>query len=77
MKSNAPEWLGPVTVPEGPRLRHRFWQRGGGYNRNITSTEALHAVIEYIHANPVRRGLVASAEAWECSARAGMLDCGR
>jgi putative transposase len=56
-----------VTVREGPRLRQRFWQRGGGYDRNITSTEALPAVIEYIHANPVRRGLVARAEDWEWS----------
>ena len=52
---------------EGPRLRHRFWQPGGGYDRNITSTEALRAVIEYTHANPVRRGLVARAEDWEWS----------
>jgi hypothetical protein len=40
---------------------------GGGYDRNITSTEALRAVIEYIHANPVRRGLVARADDWEWS----------
>ena len=45
----------------------RFWQPGGGYDRNITSTEALRAVIDYIHANPVRRGLVARAEDWEWS----------
>jgi putative transposase len=67
LKSNAPEWLARVTLREGSRLRHRFWQPGGGYDRNITSTEALRAVIEYIHANPVRRGLVARAEDWEWS----------
>jgi len=67
LKSNAPEWLARVTVREGARLRHRFWQPGGGYDRNVTSTEALRTVIEYIHANPVRRGLVASAEDWEWS----------
>src|SRR5262249_48785979 len=50
-----------------PRLRHRFWQPGGGYDRNITSAAALRAVIDYIHANPVRRGLVARAEDWEWS----------
>jgi putative transposase len=44
-----------------------LWQPGGGYERNITSTDALRAVIDYIHANPVRRGLVASAEDWEWS----------
>ena len=67
LKSNAPEWLTRVTVREGPRLRHRFWQPGGGYDRNITSTEALRAVIDYLHANPVRRGLVARAADWEWS----------
>ena len=44
-----------------------FWQPGGGYDRNITSTEALRAMIDYIHANPVRRGLVARVEDWEWS----------
>ena len=48
-------------------VHHRFWQRGGGYDRNLTSAEALRAVIDYLHANPVRRGLVASAEDWEWS----------
>jgi putative transposase len=70
LKSNAPAWLARVTVREGARVRRRFWQPGGGYDRNITSIEALRAMIEYIHANPVRRGLVARAEDWEwCSAR--------
>ncbi len=67
IKVNAREWLARVTVREGPRLRHRFWQPGGGYDRNITSAEALCAVIDYIHANPVRRGLAAAAEDWEWS----------
>jgi putative transposase len=48
-------------------VRHRFWQPGGGYDRNITSSETLLAMIEYIHANPVRRGLVARMEDWEWS----------
>jgi putative transposase len=67
LKSNAPAWLARVTVREGPRLRHRFWQPGGGYDRNITSAAALRAAIDYIHANPVRRGLVANVEDWEWS----------
>jgi prepilin-type processing-associated H-X9-DG protein len=48
-------------------VRHRFWQPGGGYDRNITSSAVLRAVIDYLHANPVRRGLVARAEDWEWS----------
>jgi REP-associated tyrosine transposase len=38
--------------------RFRFWQAGGGYDRNILSRETMLKVIEYIHANPVRRKLV-------------------
>jgi putative transposase len=67
LQNQAPEWLERVTVQEGRRERHRFWQPGGGYDRNITSSEALRAMIDYLHANPVRRGLVARAEDWEWS----------
>jgi putative transposase len=64
LQANSPEWLARLRVREGTRVRHRFWQPGGGYDRNITTTEALRAMIDYIHANPVRRGLVAKAEDW-------------
>ena len=67
LKSHAPHWLERVTVREGTRVRRRFWQPGGGYDRNITSMATLRAIIDYIHANPVRRGLVATAEDWEWS----------
>jgi putative transposase len=55
--------------PSG-KLCYRFWQRGGGYDRNLMEPEAIHAEIEYIHANPVRRGLVAAAEQWRWSSAA-------
>jgi hypothetical protein len=51
----------------GHRLRHPFWQLGGGYDRNSTSTLALRAAIDYIHAKPVPRGLVTRAEDGEWS----------
>ena len=47
--------------------RYRFWQDGAGYDRNITSREALINAIDYIHANPVRRGLVDVPENWPWS----------
>src|SRR5262249_25630245 len=67
LESHAPAWLERLTVQEGPRVRRRFWQPGGGYDRNITSIATLRAIIDYIHANPVRRGLVTRAEDWEWS----------
>ncbi len=36
----------------------RLWQPGGGYDRNISTDEELREKIDYIHANPVHRGLV-------------------
>ena len=42
--------------PNG-KVHHRFWQRGGGYDRNITEPKTVWTEIDYIHANPVRRGL--------------------
>lgn len=43
---------------------YRFWQRGGGYDRNLVSKKAILDSIEYMHNNPVRKGLVNSPEDW-------------
>ncbi|MCO6046928.1 transposase [Aeoliella sp. ICT_H6.2] len=51
-----------LTVRQRPgKTTFRFWQEGPGYDRNIRSAEALQGSIEYIHLNPVRRGLVDKA----------------
>ncbi|MBI5867264.1 MAG: transposase [candidate division Zixibacteria bacterium] len=62
-----PEWLQRLSVrtPEGKVFR--FWQQGPGFDSNITSMEALRREIEYIHYNPVRRGLVDVPRAWPWS----------
>jgi putative transposase len=67
LEENAPEWLPRITVREGLRVRRRFWQPGGGYDRNVVGPSALRSMIDYIHANSVRRGLAAQAEEWEWS----------
>lgn len=63
-----PQWLERLTVrrPSGKVERH-FWLPGGGYDRNIINQEALLHAVKYIHANPVRRGLVESPTDWEWS----------
>jgi putative transposase len=43
---------------------YRFWKPGGGYDRNITSIEILSQVVDYIHRNPIRQGLVTKPEEW-------------
>jgi putative transposase len=46
---------------------YRFWQDGPGYDRNVLGRQTLHTMIDYIHANPVRRGLVSYPEEWKWS----------
>jgi putative transposase len=58
LERRAPGWLERITVREGARVRRRFWQPGGGYDRNITEASTMIHVVDYLHANPVRRGLV-------------------
>lgn len=56
----------------------RFWQRGGGYDRNIVSDDELWEKIEYIHANPVRGKMVDRPTDWRWSSArwyAGQRDC--
>lgn len=48
----------------------RFWQKGPGYDRNIASSKALKNAIQYIHANPIRKGLVSLPEEWIWSSAA-------
>ena len=52
--------------PNG-KVAYRFWQRGGGHDRNLRSDRDVHEKIQYIHENPVRRGLVAQPEGWPWS----------
>ena len=45
----------------------RFWQHGGGYDRNIFNIKALKEKIDYIHNNPVRAGLIREPVDWRWS----------
>ena len=57
-------WLGKLTRRRGRRTERLFWQSGGGYDRNITSPRTLLRMLDYLHENPVREGLVTRAEDW-------------
>lgn len=46
---------------------YRFWQKGGGYDRNITKVETLLQSVRYLHNNPVRKGLVQTPAEWRYS----------
>jgi len=47
--------------------RYRIWQEGGGYDRNINNPDTLLKAVDYIHNNPVRKGLVDSPDKWRWS----------
>ena len=47
-----------------------FWQQGGGYDRNIHTRDEFIEKREYIHANPVTRGLVERNADWVHSSAA-------
>lgn len=54
------EMLDALTTTRPDRTVFRFWLPGGGYDRNLSSLESIHASFEYIHNNPVKRGLCRS-----------------
>jgi putative transposase len=57
-----------LTVQERPgKTCFRFWQEGPGYDRNLTTPAVIEMALEYIHMNPVRRGLVKRAIDWNWS----------
>jgi hypothetical protein len=55
--------------PNGKK-HYRFWQRDGGYDRNVVEPDTAFQETEYIHNNPVRRGLSAKPEDWIWSSAA-------
>ena len=60
--------LQELTIEERPgKTTFRFWQEGPGHDRNIASMQGAIKAAEYIHNNPVRRGLCASPDQWRWS----------
>ncbi len=51
-----------LQTPDG----HRFWQAGGGYDRNVMGEELLEKV-RYCHNNPVKHGLADTTVDWPWS----------
>ncbi|MBI4717009.1 MAG: transposase [Planctomycetes bacterium] len=68
LRREAPHFLPRMTdrQPNG-KTSLRFWQRGGGYDRNIRSPQYVWETIDYIHANPLRRGLCDTPTSWAWS----------
>ncbi len=67
LKNDSPEWLERIRVSRGKKTEHHFWQPGRGFDRNIEKASTLLKMIDYLHENPVRKGLVADARLWKWS----------
>ncbi|MEM8866288.1 MAG: transposase [Planctomycetota bacterium] len=54
--------LRELTIRQRPgKKTFRFWQEGRGYDRNVRTEQVVLAAIDYLHLNPVRRGLAGRA----------------
>jgi len=57
-----------LRIRERPGVvRFRFWQEGGGYDKNLWAMPNVLEKAEYCHWNPVKRGLVRSPDQWSWS----------
>jgi putative transposase len=57
-------FLTKLTISTRARTYRRFWQAGPGQDHNIHDPVTAHKIVEYIHNNPVKRGLVARSDDW-------------
>ena len=70
LELHCPTFLDRLTVRNANRTYRHFWQPGPGQDRNVYDPETAHQLAEYIHGNPVRRGLASRAEDWAWSSAA-------
>ena len=77
VRKEAPLFLDRMTdrQPNG-KSTIRFWQRGGGYDSNLWNPKPIWEAIDYVHNNPVKRGLCQSAEQWRWSSAADYMELG-
>ncbi|WP_145444353.1 REP-associated tyrosine transposase [Mucisphaera calidilacus] len=65
-----PAWLARISRKRGHRTERVFWQSGGGYDHCTYSDTEANRLIDYIHTNPVRKGLVVRPQDWIWSSAA-------
>ncbi len=67
LQNRYPEVYRKLHVRKGGRQVRRFWQAGGGYDRNIYRDDTFVKTLDYMHFNPVRKRLVDSPADWKWS----------
>jgi len=53
---NNPKIFEKICIQIGKKKVFRFWQAGGGFDRNLWNAKAIYFSINYIEGNPVRAG---------------------
>jgi len=67
--------LQTLTVRQRPGvMTFRYWQEGPGYDRNLKQARSIEAAIDYVHMNPVRRGLCERCIDWKWSSARWFLE---
>ena len=69
-------WNPFLDVQPSGRIYFRFWQRGSGYDTNVVDEMHVREVLEYMHNNPVKRGLCKTPADWNYSSAAFYLGSG-
>ena len=68
VRRHAPQFLKSMEDRQPNRkVAYRFWQRGGGYDRNLWTPAEIWEKIDYIHKNPVTRELCNHPLEWPWS----------
>ncbi|MBL8851159.1 MAG: transposase [Planctomycetaceae bacterium] len=67
LAEQSPQVLNRLRSKQGGQIAYDFWQRTSGQNRNVEYTLPVRPLINHLHHNPVRRGLVADPLEWKWS----------
>jgi putative transposase len=76
LKRTQSRLLKRLTVRDRGRMVFRYWQEGPGFDRNLFTVGVVQAAIDYIHNNPVKRGLCQKARDWRWSSARFYVDDG-
>jgi putative transposase len=75
LKDRRSNFIECLLVHTRTRSSYRFWQAGPVYDHNVDDPVVAHRIVDYIHENPIRRGLVARMDEWQWSSSRDWSGC--
>jgi putative transposase len=67
LAEQSPQLLGRLRSQQGGRTTYDLWQLTTGQNRNVDFSRPVRPLIDHLHENPVRKGLVMEPLEWKWS----------